>query len=269
MGGRACAVQGDLADAQAVARLVPEAASRLGRALTMLVNNASEFEPDALTALDPEQWERHFAINLRAPAFLVRDFARQCPDGADGLVVNMLDQRVWKPTPHFFSYQLTKSALWTATQTMAQALAPRGIRVQRDRAGADRLEYTPGRCGFPQADGGDTAEARCHAGRNRQGRPLPCRDAGHDGPDARPRWRPASGLGDAGCGGDPRMNIIPSSRVRRLVEIIGPERDREPPLRLCPAWSAATRGGMYKTVLGEAGACSAWRLTSHGQRIFA
>ena len=129
MGGRACAVQGDLADAQAVARLVPEAASRLGRALTMLVNNASEFEPDALTALDPEQWERHFAINLRAPAFLVRDFARQCPDGADGLVVNMLDQRVWKPTPHFFSYQLTKSALWTATQTMAQALAPRGIRV--------------------------------------------------------------------------------------------------------------------------------------------
>ena len=128
-GGRACAVQGDLADAQAVARLVPEAASGLGRALTMLVNNASEFEPDDLIALDPEQWERHFAINLRAPSFLVRDFARQCPEGADGLVVNLLDQRVWKPTPHFFSYQLTKSALWTATQTMAQALAPRGIRV--------------------------------------------------------------------------------------------------------------------------------------------
>ena len=128
-GGRACAVQGDLADAQAVARLVPEAASGLGRALTMLVNNASEFEPDDLIALDPEQWERHFAINLRAPSFLVRDFARQCPQGADGLVVNLLDQRVWKPTPHFFSYPLTKSALWTATQTMAQALAPRGIRV--------------------------------------------------------------------------------------------------------------------------------------------
>jgi NAD(P)-dependent dehydrogenase (short-subunit alcohol dehydrogenase family) len=128
-GGRACAVQGDLADAQAVARLVPEAAAGLGRALTMLVNNASEFEPDDLIALDPEQWERHFAINLRAPSFLVRDFARQCPQGADGLVVNLLDQRVWKPTPHFFSYQLTKSALWTATQTMAQALAPRGIRV--------------------------------------------------------------------------------------------------------------------------------------------
>ena len=128
-GGRACAVQGDLADAQAVARLVPEAASGLGRSLTMLVNNASEFEPDDLIALDPEQWERHFAINLRAPSFLVRDFARQCPEGADGLVVNLLDQRVWKPTPHFFSYQLTKSALWTATQTMAQALAPRGIRV--------------------------------------------------------------------------------------------------------------------------------------------
>jgi len=129
MGGRACAVQGDLADARDVARLVPEAASRLGLPLTMLVNNASQFEPDDLIDLDPAQWERHFAINLRAPAFLVRDFARQCPEGVDGLVVNLLDQRVWKPTPHFFSYQLTKSALWTATQTMAQALAPRGIRV--------------------------------------------------------------------------------------------------------------------------------------------
>ncbi|MCC5979568.1 MAG: SDR family oxidoreductase [Salinarimonas sp.] len=128
-GGRACAVQGDLADAQDVVRLVPEAVEGLGRALTMLVNNASQFEPDDLLDLDPALWERHFAINLRAPAFLARDFARQCPTGADGLVVNMLDQRVWKPTPHFFSYQLTKSALWTATQTMAQALAPRGIRV--------------------------------------------------------------------------------------------------------------------------------------------
>jgi NAD(P)-dependent dehydrogenase (short-subunit alcohol dehydrogenase family) len=128
-GGRACAVQGDLADAQDVARLVPEAVSGLGCPLTMLVNNASQFEPDDLLDLDPALWERHFAINLRAPAFLARDFARQCPTGADGLVVNMLDQRVWKPTPHFFSYQLTKSALWTATQTMAQALSPRGIRV--------------------------------------------------------------------------------------------------------------------------------------------
>lgn len=126
-GGRACAVQGDLSDADAVARLAPEAASRLGP-LTLLVNNASEFEPDEIETLTQERWDRHFAVNLRAPAFLARDFAAQLPDGESGLIVNLLDQRVWKTTPHFFSYQLTKSALLTATRTMAQALAPR-IRV--------------------------------------------------------------------------------------------------------------------------------------------
>ena len=67
-------------------------------------------------------------VNLRAPAFLARDLARQLPEGAEGCVVNIIDQRVWKLTPQFFSYTLTKSALHTATKTMAQALAPR-IRV--------------------------------------------------------------------------------------------------------------------------------------------
>jgi NAD(P)-dependent dehydrogenase (short-subunit alcohol dehydrogenase family) len=68
------------------------------------------------------------AVNLRAPAFLAQDFAAQAPEGADNLVVNIIDQRVWKPTPLFFSYMLSKSALLTATKTMAQALAPR-VRV--------------------------------------------------------------------------------------------------------------------------------------------
>ncbi|MBD2745099.1 SDR family oxidoreductase [Microvirga sp. BT688] len=126
-GGRAVVVQADLADGEAVARLVPEAVRALGP-LTLLVNNASEFEPDEVGTLSQERWDRHFAVNLRAPAFLARDFAHQLPVEGCGCIVNIVDQRVWKLTPQFFSYTLTKAALFTATQTMAQALAPR-IRV--------------------------------------------------------------------------------------------------------------------------------------------
>jgi NAD(P)-dependent dehydrogenase (short-subunit alcohol dehydrogenase family) len=127
-GGLAAVVQADLADASDVDRLVNDAVEALGRPLTLLVNNASEFEPDEVETLSQERWDRHFAVNLRAPAFLARDFARQLPAGREGSIVNIVDQRVWKPTPQFFSYTLTKAALFTATQTMAQALAPR-IRV--------------------------------------------------------------------------------------------------------------------------------------------
>ena len=126
-GGRACAVQGDLGDPQAVARIVPEAHAALGP-LTLLVNNASEFEPDSIGEMDVTRWNRQFSVNLRAPVFLAEAFAAQLPEDVEGSIVNLIDQRVWKPTPRFFSYQLTKSALFTATQTMAQALAPR-IRV--------------------------------------------------------------------------------------------------------------------------------------------
>ena len=126
-GGEAVVVQADLAEAEAVERLVPEAVRALGP-LTLLVNNASEFEPDEVETLTQERWDRHFAVNLRAPAFLARDFAHQLPAEGQGCIVNIVDQRVWKLTPQFFSYTLTKAALFTATQTMAQALAPR-IRV--------------------------------------------------------------------------------------------------------------------------------------------
>ena len=107
--------------------IIAQAGAALGP-LTLLVNNASVFEPDDIGSLDEVGWERHFGVNLRAPVFLARDFAAQLPDGVDGAIINVIDQRVWKPTPHFLSYTLSKSALFTATQTMAQALAPR-IRV--------------------------------------------------------------------------------------------------------------------------------------------
>ncbi|MEM8838334.1 MAG: SDR family oxidoreductase [Pseudomonadota bacterium] len=126
-GGRAHVVVADLSDPKAVADIVPQAIEAIGP-LSLLVNNASVFEADDLETMTPESWAFHHDVNLRAPIFLSQAFAAQVEPNQDGLIVNIIDQRVLKLTPEFFSYQLTKSALWVATRTMAQSLAPR-IRV--------------------------------------------------------------------------------------------------------------------------------------------
>lgn len=126
-GGRACVLRAELGREDEVARLVPEACARLG-ALGVLVNNASVFERDDALSATRASWDRHIEANLRAPFALAQAFARQLPDGAEGLVVNLLDQRVWSLTPHFMSYTLSKAGLWTLTRTLALGLAPR-IRV--------------------------------------------------------------------------------------------------------------------------------------------
>jgi NAD(P)-dependent dehydrogenase (short-subunit alcohol dehydrogenase family) len=125
--GLAAVVHADLADHDQVLRLVPSAVHAAG-ALTLLVNNAGEFEPDQIGQLDRDRWDRHFAVNLRAPVFLSEAFAAQVPAGLDPSIVNVLDQRVLKPAPQFTSYTLAKAALYVATTTLAQALAPR-VRV--------------------------------------------------------------------------------------------------------------------------------------------
>ena len=96
--------------------------------LTLLVNCASLFEDDRVETLTAERLDAHFAVNLRAPVLLAQAFAAALPAERHGLIVNIADQRVWRLNPRFFSYTLSKAALWTATQTLAQALAPR-IRV--------------------------------------------------------------------------------------------------------------------------------------------
>jgi NAD(P)-dependent dehydrogenase (short-subunit alcohol dehydrogenase family) len=121
-------IAADLQDPAAPAHIVKAAAKALGP-LSLLVNNASVFEEDSALSIDPDLWERHFAINLRAPLLLAQEFVRQVPEGRKAAIVNIVDQRVWRPTPQFFSYSLTKSALWWATRTMAQTFAPLGIRV--------------------------------------------------------------------------------------------------------------------------------------------
>jgi NAD(P)-dependent dehydrogenase (short-subunit alcohol dehydrogenase family) len=127
-GVRVAVVPADLADPASPIAIVDAANAALGP-LTLLVNSAALFEPDEADAPDPALLDRHFAVNLRAPVFLAAAFAAQVPEGTEAAIVNIIDQRVLRPSPAFFSYTLTKSALWTATRTMAQAYAARRIRV--------------------------------------------------------------------------------------------------------------------------------------------
>ncbi len=126
-GGSAAIVTGDFADPETPARVVADAKAALGP-LTLLVNNASIFEADAVGSLDRALWDRQMAINLTAPVFLAEAFARQLPDDVEGNVVNLLDQSIWRPTPSHYSYQVSKAALAAATERLAQALAPQ-VRV--------------------------------------------------------------------------------------------------------------------------------------------
>lgn len=120
-GGRAHVVLADLEDHDAVQGLIP-AASAFG-ALTLLVNNAGLFEQDGIENLQRANFERAMAVNLTAPLFLAQAFAAQASAGAS--IVNIVDQRVLKPTPLFFSYAVSKAALHSATVMLAQALAPK------------------------------------------------------------------------------------------------------------------------------------------------
>jgi len=126
-GGKAVALAADLAEEAEVQELLPRAIAALGP-IGVLVNNASIFENDTVTTATRDSWDRHLAVNLRAPFVLMQQFAQHLPAEAGGLVVNLLDERVWSLTPYFVSYTLTKAGLWTLTRTMALALAPR-IRV--------------------------------------------------------------------------------------------------------------------------------------------
>lgn len=126
-GGHAAALFADLASADDVDALVPACVSALGPPCC-LVNNASEFRHDTLDTLTREAWHTHLDINLKAPVFLAQAMARHLPAGCEGNVINVIDQRVWNLKPDFFSYTISKAGLWTATRTLAQALAPR-IRV--------------------------------------------------------------------------------------------------------------------------------------------
>lgn len=128
LGRSAVLLTAELSNPEEVTSLVEQATQQLGR-IGVLVNNASVFDRDEWDSVTLETWQQHQNPNLWAPFQLIQDFAKVLPTGAEGCVINMLDQRVWSLTPHFVSYTVSKAALWTLTQTMALALAPKSIRV--------------------------------------------------------------------------------------------------------------------------------------------
>jgi NAD(P)-dependent dehydrogenase (short-subunit alcohol dehydrogenase family) len=126
-GVKVALVKADLGREEETAALVGRAAAEIGP-LSALVNSASVFENDDWYSVSRESWDRHMETNLRAPFVLAQVFALQVPRDGRGAIVNVIDQRVLKPTPQFFSYSLSKAGLKWLTTTLAQALAPR-VRV--------------------------------------------------------------------------------------------------------------------------------------------
>jgi NAD(P)-dependent dehydrogenase (short-subunit alcohol dehydrogenase family) len=127
LGRRVAPLRADLAREAEATALLPAAVAALGP-VGVLVNNASRFERDEWHDATRESWDLHLEPNLRAPFVLAQAFARALPPGAEGMVLNLIDQRVWSLTPHFISYTVSKAGLWALTQQLALALAPR-IRV--------------------------------------------------------------------------------------------------------------------------------------------
>jgi len=107
--------------------LVGRVREKLGP-LTGLINSASLFEKDDWRSASKKSWDAHLETNLRAPFVLAQAFARQLPPGEKGAIVNIIDQRVLKPTPQFMSYSLSKAGLHWLTTTLAQGMGP-NIRV--------------------------------------------------------------------------------------------------------------------------------------------
>ncbi|MDB5505838.1 MAG: FolM Alternative dihydrofolate reductase 1 [Devosia sp.] len=148
-GGKAATVRADLADRKDRSRLIAEAGKKFGP-LSLLVNNASIFMPDSVMDLDEALWDAHFRVHAEAPLFLARDFAAQLPDGVDGNIVNIIDERILHLTPNYFSYTLSKAVLFNATTTLAQSLAPR-IRVNAIGPGPTLPEATQSEAHFQKS----------------------------------------------------------------------------------------------------------------------
>lgn len=125
-GGSAFTIQANLAVPQACDSLIEKASKVVGKPITALINNASTFKEDDAANFSRGEYDFHMDANLRAPLILSQKFAEQSPKG--GNIINLIDQRVLKPNPTFFTYSLSKAGLHWATKTMAQTFAP-NIRV--------------------------------------------------------------------------------------------------------------------------------------------
>ena len=150
-GGQAACVKADLSDADATQGVIRQTTDALG-APTCLINNASSFDHDTGASFTAQDWDRQMAINLRAPALLCRDFAAAVPASMQGCIVNILDQKIARPTPGFYSYTLSKLGLEALTQLAAQAYAP-DVRVCAVAPGLTLPSGTQSQAQFDEAHG--------------------------------------------------------------------------------------------------------------------
>ena len=132
-GVNSTAIEADLLDDAETASLIRKARAGLEGDLTILVNNASVFEHDRIMSATLDDWHNSMSVNLKAPFFLIQEFARQVPDAVEdthgeleqsAVVVNLIDNRVMKPTSEFATYTIAKMGLWDLTRMAAVALAP-------------------------------------------------------------------------------------------------------------------------------------------------
>jgi NAD(P)-dependent dehydrogenase (short-subunit alcohol dehydrogenase family) len=119
-------IKGDLSKENDLKKIIKFAKSKL-KYFDCLINNASLFENDSLKSFTSKSWDNHLNVNLKAPAFLTKEFAKNIK-GKNNNIINIIDQRVFKLTPFFTSYTLSKTGLYTLTKTSAMSLAP-SIRV--------------------------------------------------------------------------------------------------------------------------------------------
>jgi len=119
-------IKGDLSKESDLKKIIKFAKSKL-KYFDCLINNASLFENDSLKSFTSKSWNNHLNVNLKAPAFLTKEFAKNIK-GKNNNIINIIDQRVFKLTPFFTSYTLSKTGLYTLTKTSAMSLAP-NIRV--------------------------------------------------------------------------------------------------------------------------------------------
>ena len=126
-GGAASIIKANLNNSKATEELISKSEKQFGK-LTLLVNNASIFENDSVHSLTIDTWDIHNNVNTKAPLLLSQSFAKLLPKKEPGVIINIIDQRVFSPRPDFISYSSSKNSLFWLTKVLAQALSPK-IRV--------------------------------------------------------------------------------------------------------------------------------------------
>ena len=126
VGAKIYLIKGDLGKEKDIYKIIKFAKLKL-KYFDCLINNASLFENDKLDNFNSKSWENHISTNLKAPALLTKEFSKNIR-GKNNNIINIIDQRVFKLTPYFFSYTLSKTGLYTLTKTSAMSLSPK-IRV--------------------------------------------------------------------------------------------------------------------------------------------